>query len=223
VPFGFIEFIVGVLHMDTASFRENIKNFYNQEAERRNSRSIKADWKIKVRENFYNFMKQENKITLLEIGAGAGYDSQFFINNGLSVTAVDISSEMVKSCQEKGIEAYELDFYNLSHLNNKYDCIYAINSLLHVPKSDLPQVLNEINAVLHSNGLFYMGVYGGQDTEGEHIEIEISDTPRFFAFHSKSYLKKVLESHFSIIEFETLDIDTHGNLDTFHSIIMRKP
>ena len=208
--------------MNTVSFKENIKKFYNQEAELRNSKYVKSDWKIKVRENFYNLTKHENKITLLEIGAGAGYDSQFFINNGLSVTAVDISSEMVKNCQEKGIEAYELDFYNLSRLNNKYDCIYAMNTLLHVPKADLPHVLNEINAVLDSSGLFYMGLYGGQDTEGEFIKIEVSDAPRFFAFHSKSYLKEVLERHFRIIDFETLDVDSHGNIDTFHSIIMRK-
>ncbi|MDF2685773.1 MAG: class SAM-dependent methyltransferase [Clostridia bacterium] len=121
--------------MNTISFKENIKKYYNQEAALRDNKSVKADWKIKVRENFYNLIKQENKKTLLELGARAGYDSQFFINNGLMVIAVDISNEMVKKCREKAIEAYELDFYNLSSLNKKFDCIYAINTLLHVFKS----------------------------------------------------------------------------------------
>jgi cyclopropane fatty-acyl-phospholipid synthase-like methyltransferase len=197
-----------------------IKKYYNKEAELRNSKSVKSDWKIKVRENFYNLIKRENKKTLLELGAGAGYDSQFFMNNGLMVTAVDISDEMVKKCREKTIEAYELDFYNLSSLNKKFDCIYAINTLLHVPKADLCHVLNEINSILETNGLFYMGVYGGEDTENEFVNSEVSDAPRLFSFHSERYLKTTLENFFQIINFESFDIGT--GTDIFHSIILRK-
>lgn len=96
------------------TFKENIKKYYNQEAELRNSISTREDWKVKVRENYYDLIKKENKQALLELGAGPGYDSQYFMNNGLEVTAVDLSSEMVSKCREKGIEAYELDYYNLS-------------------------------------------------------------------------------------------------------------
>lgn len=204
--------------MDKTFFKDNIKNYYNQEAELRESKSVKPEWKIKVRQNFYNVLKQENKKTLLELGAGAGYDSAFFMDNGLSVIAVDISNEMVIKCREKGIEAYELDFYDLSALNIKFDCIYAINSLLHVPKNDLHKVLHEIDLSLNKDGLFYLGLYGGNDTETEFIKSDISDTPRFFAFHSDIYLKNVLKDQFNIINFETLDLGT----DIFHSIILRK-
>lgn len=204
--------------MDKTSFKDNIKKYYNHEAELRESKSVKSEWKIKVRQNFYNVLKQENKKTLLELGAGAGYDSVFFMENGLSVIAVDISNEMVIKCKEKGIEAYELDFYNLSALNIKFDCIYAINSLLHVPKNDLYKVLYEIDLSLNGNRLFYLGLYGGNDTETEFVKSDISDAPRFFAFHSDSYLKNVLKDQFNIISFETLDLGA----DIFHSIILRK-
>jgi cyclopropane fatty-acyl-phospholipid synthase-like methyltransferase len=208
--------------MDKASIKENIKKYYNQEAELRNSKSVKADWKVKVREDFFNLIKQENKKTLLELGAGAGYDSQFFMNNGLKVTAVDLSKEMVNKCTEKGIDAHELDYYNLSSLNQRFDCIYAINTLLHVPKADLRQVLEEINSVLDVNGLFYMGLYGGDDTESEFVKNEVSDTPRFFAFHSESFLKIVLNDCFHIHSFETFNTGTGPEVDAFHSIILRK-
>lgn len=39
------------------------------------------------------------------------------MNNGLTVIAVDLSGEIIKKCKEKFIEAYEMDFYNLSSLN----------------------------------------------------------------------------------------------------------
>lgn len=204
--------------MDKTNLKENMKRYYDTEASLRDSKSVKPEWKIKVRENFYNTVMQEGKKTLLELGAGAGYDSLFFMENGLSVTAVDLSKEMVSKCNEKGIEAYELDFYNLSSLNRKFDCIYAINTLLHVPKNDLSKVLNEIDISLNEKGLFYMGLYGGDDKETEFIKSDVSDAPRFFAFHSEEFLRSVLQEHFDVISFETLDLET----DIFHSVILRK-
>ena len=208
--------------MYTSSFKDNIKKYYDKEAELRNSKSVKVGWKALVRENFCKLIKQEDKKTLLELGAGAGYDSLFYMDNGLTVTAVDISSEMVKNCKEKGIDAHELDFYNLSSLNKKFDCVYAINTLLHVPKADLPHVLHEIDSVLESNGLFYMGVYAGDDVETESVQSEVSDVPRLFMFYSEAYLKGILINYFQILDFESLEIDTHGNVDVFHSVTMRK-
>lgn len=98
------------------NFKENIKAYYNQDAERRSRKMIRPPWKAKIRENFYTVAKQENKKTLLELGCGAGIDSLFFERKGLNVTAVDISAEMVRKCREKGLAAYELDFYDLSAL-----------------------------------------------------------------------------------------------------------
>jgi len=221
-----IEYRHYVKEMEKSSFKENIKKYYDAEAELRNSKSVKVDWKVRVRGKFCELAKQENKKSLLELGAGAGYDSQFFMDNGLNVVAVDLSSEMVKNCREKSIEAYELDFYNLSSLDRKFDCVYAINTLLHVPKSDLCHVFDEINLVLETGGLFYMGLYGGQDTENEFVKSEVSDAPRFFALHSDTYLKTTLGNYFEILDFETLDIGSGTGVNTavdiFHSVTMRK-
>lgn len=111
-----------------------------------------------------------------------------------------------------------LDFYNLLSLNRKFDCIYAINTLLHVPKNDLSKVLNEIDISLNEKGLFYMGLYGGEDKETGFIKSDVSDAPRFFAFHSEEFLRSVVREHFDVISFETLDLET----DIFHSVILRK-
>lgn len=203
--------------MDSNILKLNLKKYYDQEAEIRNS-SEKEEWKVHERTGFYNYIKSENKKSILEIGAGTGNDSRFFMDCGLSVIAVDLSSEMVKLCREKNIEAYELDYYNISSLNKKFDCIWSMNSLLHVPKNDLLQVLNEINLVLNEKGLFYMGVYGGVDTEKYFVN-EVTDTPRFFSYYSENKIKEVLSKVFHIIEFQQIDV--RRNTD-FQAIIMRK-
>jgi SAM-dependent methyltransferase len=203
--------------VDSNIVKSNLKKYYNQEAELRNS-SKKEEWKKNQRTRFYSYVKAENKSSLLEIGAGTGNDSRFFMDCGLSVIAIDLSGEMVKLCKGKNIEAYELDFYNISNLNKKFDCIWSMNCLLHVPKTDLLQVLNEINMVLNEKGLFYMGVYGGVDAESDFVN-EVTDIPRFFSYYSESKIKEVLSNVFDIIEFEQIDVGR--NID-FQAVILRK-
>lgn len=203
--------------METNLIKANLKKFYDQEAEVRNF-SEKENWKIKERQKFYNLTKSENKQTLLELGAGTGEDSQFFKDNGLKVLAIDLSTEMVRKCQEKSIEAIEMDFYSLAKLNKKFDCVWAMNSLLHVPKSDLISVLEGINTILSPKGLFYMGVYGGINTDSEYIN-EVSSTPRFFSYYCKSQIKEILSQSFQIIDFDQFDV---GRNTEFQSIFMQK-
>ncbi len=208
--------------MDRVSFKQDLVNYYNQEAEIRDRKSDKAEWKLQVRENFCSIARENQKKTLLELGAGAGYDSLYFMENGFEVTAVDLSSEMVSRCREKGINAYEMDFYRLSELDKAFDCIYAINTLLHVPKSDLSNVLNEIDKVLAKGGLLYIGMYGGADSEDEFVKADVCDTPRFFALHSREYLEKLLGEHFDIMEFRVINVGEGTEVDHFHSVVMRK-
>ena len=203
------------------SIKDNLISFYNAEAGLRDA-SVKSDWKIRIRDEFLGLAKREEKRTLLEIGAGAGQDSLFFMNAGLRVTAADLSAEMVKKCREKAIDAHELDYYNITSLGKTFDCVWAINTLLHVPKGDLPGVLEGIGAVLNEGGLFYMGLYGGDDVETEYVKSDVSDTPRFYALHSEKFLRSALEKIFSIIKFETIDVDKNTEMRIFHSITLRK-
>lgn len=203
--------------MDSELIKSNLRKFYDQEAPLRNSEE-KEEWKKNQRVHFYNYVAAENKRSLLEVGAGAGDDSRYFMDCGLKVTAIDLSNEMVKICREKSIKAYELDFYNITALNRKFDCIWSMNSLLHVPKTDLPQVLCEIDSALNEKGLFYMGVYGGADTESDYVN-EVSGIPRYFSYYSEHKLKKILSNTFEIVEFQQIDVGRNTN---FQAIIMRK-
>ena len=202
-----------------SKIKENLRKFYDQTAGIRDS-STKQDWKIKERKAFLDAVQSEGKQTLLELGAGAGYDSEFFMENGLIVTALDLSVEMVKKCKEKSIDAYVLDYYNVETLGKKFECIWSMNSLLHVPKAELPQVLKSIDSVLEENGLFYMGVYGGKDSEDEYIN-ELSEHPRLFSSYTQETLHSILQKQFNVILFNQYDVG-RGETHQFQSILMRK-
>ena len=49
---------------------------------------------------------------------------------------------MIRLCKQKGLNAQIGDLENLPFDDNSFDGIWACASLLHMPKSNLPKVLN---------------------------------------------------------------------------------
>src|SRR5436305_11462127 len=119
---------------------ESLRVSYDRNVEERDRTPI-APWKLEERGKFLQLLQAGAKNTLLEIGAGPGKDSLYFQENGLQVVSTDLSPEMVKRCREKGLTAYVMDFLHLTFPPASFDAVYALNCLLHVPKTDLPRVL----------------------------------------------------------------------------------
>src|SRR5215211_1515286 len=167
--------------MNTNPQRATLILSYNRQAEHR-SKGQMEDWKIMVRGEFLSLLKSEQKEALLEIGAGHGRDSKFFQENALQVTCIDLSPEMVRLCQQKGLNAHLRDMIDLDFADDSFDAVYSLNSLLHLPKAELPIVLHNIERVLKPNGLFFLGVYGGYDFEGVWRK-DTYDPQRYFSFY----------------------------------------
>lgn len=201
--------------------KEQIKRYYDQEAALRDGKSVRPGWKAEFRQAFLDRALQEGKKTLLELGAGAGYDSRFFQDGGLRVTAVDLSTEMVRRCRAKSVEAYELELCRLSELERQFDCLYTLNVLLHIPREDLRQVLAEMDRVLAPEGLVCIGIYGGsEDRELCWRKPEVSDAERYFCFYARQSLLPLLEERFVVLSFDTYMVGEEEN--TFHSILLQK-
>lgn len=205
--------------MKTSSLRENLILSYNKQAEQRDKSEIE-DWKALERAAFLSLLKDEQKQSLLEIGAGHGRDSKFFQENGFQVTCIDLSSEMVKLCQQKGLDARVMDMIDLDFSDASFDAVYALNSLLHLPKKELPIVLQNIKRVLKPGGLFFLGIYGGFDFEGI-WEKDSYEPKRFFSFHSDGELKQLVIKFFELLSFKQIE-SRDGDLH-FQSLTLRKP
>jgi SAM-dependent methyltransferase len=192
---------------------------YNQHAEQRDKARIET-WKSDERGHFLSLLKIESKLTLLEIGTGHGRDSLYFQAQGLSVTGIDISPVMVDLCRQKGLVAFVMDVVDLEFEPGSFDAVYALNSFLHLSKSEFPAALENVHRILGPGGLFYLGMYGGVDFEG--IWEGDSYTPkRFYSLHTNQRLKHSLSSWFEIIYFQELIFGEEEM--NFQSSILRKP
>jgi len=73
--------------------------------------------------------------------------------------------------------------------------------------------------ILQSDGLLYVGVYGGRNSEGIWEE-DIYMPKRFFSFYDDDSIKRIFEEYFEIVDFEVVkqeNSDLH-----YQAIVLRK-
>ena len=198
-------------------FTDTLVRSYEKYAHERASHSP-DEFKVQERSEFLQFLKREGRETLLEIGCGHGQDALFFQAQGFRVLAVDNTPAMVKLTAEKGVPAQVLDCYNLEEISERFDAVYTMNCLLHIPKQDFDQVLRLISEKLNENGLMYLGIWGDQDFEGI-WEQDIYEPKRFFSFWKTKALLEVLQRSFRLEYYRRLE-PREGRI--FNSLIVRK-
>lgn len=198
-------------------FTDRLVNSYEKHAHERESYSP-DEFKVRERSEFLQFLKDEGRETLLEIGCGPGGDAQFFQDQGFQVLAVDNAPTMVKLTAEKGVPARRLDCYDLDKINERFDAVYTMNCLLHIPKQDMDKILHLISKRLNDSGLMYLGIWGDQNFEGisEHDRYE---PKRFFSFWKTESLLEVLQRLFRLEYYRRLE-PHQGRI--FNSFIVRK-
>ncbi len=205
--------------MSQAYDKTKLLEFYKHNAKQRNDHDLAA-WKLIERQRFLEELITVKAKSILELGAGTGKDSLFFLKSGLRVEAVDMSPEMVRLCMEKGVSAHCLDLRDLAFPEASFDAIYSMNALLHIPKQELQGVLLGIKQILKPQGLFYLGLHGGFDFEGIWQQ-DIQEPKRFFSLFGDTHLLDTLRPHFELIYFRRVstsrDFKTH-----YQSLILKK-
>ena len=197
---------------------DGLRQAYDNSAEERDAGGL-ADWKIAERANFLALLQAEGKHRLLEIGGGPGHFAAFFRDAGLDVVMTDLSPQMVRLAQAKGLDARVMDFLNLDFLPAAFDAVFALNCLLHVPSADLPRVLAAIHRVLRPGGLFFYGVYGGHSFEGIWPE-DHHEPKRYFVFYPDDELRRRVAGLFDEVSFRAIPVE--GETEShFQELILR--
>ncbi len=198
-------------------FTDSLIHAYQNHATERASRAPEP-FKVAARAEMLKLLKAEKRETLLEIGCGPGHDAIFFQEQGLRVLAVDNTPMMIDLTAERGVPAQLVDCYDLATLSTRFDAVWTMNCLLHIPKRDFRAILGLIAERLNENGVMYLGLWGDQDFEG--IWEADSYTPkRFFSFWRTADLLAVLQELFHL-EYYRRIVPTGERV--FNSIILRK-
>lgn len=201
-----------------SNYQDTLRQAYDKYAVERDGSKL-ADWKFEERQMYLQSLLENDLNAILELGAGPGRDAAYFAEHRFDVVCVDLSEEMVRLCKEKGLDARQMDMRELAFEDGEFDSVYAMNSLLHVPKADIGTVLAEVHRVLKPGGLFFWGVYGGESSEGT-WEQDSYEPKRFFAMYTDEELVALAEPLFGVEEFHTVPMGEGS--PHFQSLLLRK-
>jgi SAM-dependent methyltransferase len=198
---------------------DRLRKAYNLAAPERENRE-RDRWKMDERRRFLSLVLKERVKHILEIGSGTGWDSLYFKEHGLDVHCIDLSEENVALCRQKGLSAEVMDITRLTFDPAEFEGVFTFNCLLHVPMEDFNRVLKQIREIMKPGGLFYLGQYGGIQSEGVWAE-DYYQPKRFFSFLLDEQIQEICARFFHIRVFRTLQVETLKSLH-FQSLILEK-
>jgi ubiquinone/menaquinone biosynthesis C-methylase UbiE len=161
---------------------------------------------------------------VLDLGCGAGVPMTRALAACRRVTGVDISARQIELARAAVPEATfaQADMTALDLAPASLDAVVAFYSLTHVPRSDLPELLDAVRRWLRPGGVLIASM-GAQDSP-DTVEPDWLGAPMFFSHHgAKKNRTLVRRAGFELEEavVETEPEDRHDAL--FLWIVARRP
>jgi SAM-dependent methyltransferase len=103
--------------------------------------------------------------SILELGCGGGRDAAYMIERGFIVDATDGVAAMTVQAEAFLGQAVRLLRFDQLDVYSEYDAVVATASLLHVPRSGLPDILKKIQNALKPDGV-HIATFKGGGIEG---------------------------------------------------------
>ena len=120
--------------------------------------------------------------SILELGCGAGGDTAEMLARGFEVRATDGSPEMADvASKHLGRTVETLLFHDLDEVD-AYDAVWANACLLHVPRTELADVLARIWRALKAEGVFYASYKEGDGDGRDTLD-------RYYNYPSQDWLR----------------------------------
>jgi len=120
--------------------------------------------------------------SVLELGCGAGGDTAEMLARGFEVRATDGSPEMAGvASKHLGRTVETLLFHDLDEVG-AYDGVWANACLLHVPRTELADVLARIWRALKAEGVFYASYKEGDGDGRDTLD-------RYYNYPSQDWLR----------------------------------
>ena len=161
----------------------------------------------RVKEHAKRFMHALHGKTILDVGCGPGTHAEFFNRIGLDVTCVDVSETMLKKCESKGLKTLLVDLQEMQFPDRTIDGIWAVSSIIHIRKQNLPAVIKKWHRMLRPEGMVFIAVKEGEK-EGFECTKELPQAPRWFAYFSDEEVRRLVAPFFEIVFYSREPTET---------------
>lgn len=201
-----------------SSYKDDTNAAYNKYAKQYTDKFIPTLKKPLVQKELDRFVAALNGTYVIDLGSGGGDHAVELEKRGLAVLCVDQSKEMIKLCKEKGLDAEIQDIENLSYEPKTFDGIWAYASLLHIPKNNIPSVVEKLAQILHPKGILGLAIKEGEG-EGMEQDSSYADAERWFTYFTDDEINEIFSPYFDI---KLTGRDSISQKSTFLHYLMTK-
>lgn len=209
--------------------QSNTLAFYNSNAHSFIEQTINVDMYLLYQPFIDNLpVRPPNQQKILDLGCGSGCDSMHFASLGFNVTAIDNSAALIdlaKAAAQQGmnhqnaIEWHCATFQDIVQKDwqHQFTAIWACASLLHVPFTKLPELIDGLLHMLADDGVFYASFKYG-DSE------RVKDGRFFCDMNEERWeaLKQKITAEFKGKTWLTTDQRADRNEEWYNIIIKNK-
>jgi SAM-dependent methyltransferase len=155
-----------------------------------------------VAESFFQrFIQKLSGKRVLDLGSGGGSNAIYLQRDGLSVICQDISPEMIKRCQEKGLKTVQGDMEEVEFMPASFDGIWAYCSLLHLKKENLPTMVERTSIWLASGGILGVALLDEGRADESREDKSYPGVKRWFSYYTYERLLGPMAIYFIIFIF----------------------
>jgi SAM-dependent methyltransferase len=187
------------------------------------ARTIKGSPTVEYLERLLDLLPA--RADVLELGCGNGEPAARMLAAVHRYTGIDISRGQLRRARQlvPGAELVHADYTDVELPADSYDAVVALYTFGHVPRTELPDVVESIVHWLRPGG-YLLATAGIRDSPGE-VEDDWLGAPMFFASYDlDANLGLVTGVGLDLLEHRVVEIDEgeHG-LVSFLWILARKP
>lgn len=188
--------------------------FYNDNADDFFNNTVNADMSATYKIFEEKFSEKAGEI--LDLGCGSGRDAKHFLDEGFTVTALDLSPILAeKASKFIGQKVIVADMKDLD-FQDRFIGIWACASLLHLREDEVLETLKRCHKALKKNGVIYASFkYGESNYE--------KDGRSFTCFTKDKFLDLIKDLEFCYYEiFETGDVRPGREKERWLNVILKK-
>lgn len=100
-----------------------------------------------------------------ELGCGPGHVARYLHDRGVDIFGLDLSSGMLEQARKlnPGLEFIQGNMLSLDVAADSWAAIVSFYSIVHLPKTDIPQAFQEMRRALKPEGLLFLAFHLGDE------------------------------------------------------------
>ncbi len=154
---------------------------------------------------------------ILDVGCGGGRDLRAFRDKGFKPIGIEPSVALAEIARKQSGVGVDVTKVEAIEFEQEFEAVWACASLLHLPRTELPEALRRIKRSLATNGVLFLSVQSGT---GE----EFLEDGRFYTRYTELAIRaSVVTVGFDILKtWKTADSDPSRARISWINLLARK-